>query len=208
MGGSAIPGPTTIENRRAVDAPGPGAGFQQNGPTGAQPQAPAPRLVGWPRAIQWREFRNITARPSGVNEDAQISSEGVPDTNIRPQLENGRFRIPAITIRLTIVQNDTWVVADKKSDDLLVHEQGHYDITGLLGRELGDALLAIRAADMAELQREVARILEHYRDQSEKLTKQYDETDTDNGRNADEQQRWNKKLEDCIKNGARLAPAP
>lgn len=208
MGGSQNPGPTTVENRRAVDLPGPGTAQQQQGSEGTnQPQAPGPRLVGWPRKIEWREFHNVRARPSGVEEDAQIHSEGTPDTNIRPQLENGRFRIPAITVRLTVVRDDTWVVQDKKTDALLAHEQRHFDITGLIGREMGTALLAIRAADMAELQQEVTRILEHYRDQAEKLTTQYDD-ETEHGRNADKQRQWEKKIQDCMDNGTRLASAP
>lgn len=208
MGGSQNPGPTTVENRRAVDLPGPGAVQQQQGSAGTnQPQAPGPRLVGWPRKIEWREFPNVKARPSGAEEDAQIRSEGVLDTNIRPQQEKGRFRIPAITIRVTVVRADTWVVQDKRSDALLAHEQRHFDIAGLIGREMGTALLAIRAADMAELQQEVTRNLEHYGDQAKKIDKEYDD-ETENGRNADKQRQWEKKIQDCMDNGTRLAPAP
>ena len=208
MGGGQVPGPTTIENRQAVDPPGPGVVRTQQAPVGGnQPQSPGPRLVGWPRKIEWREFTPLDERPPGEKEDAAIHSEGRPDTDIRPQKENGRFRISAITIRLVVIREDTWVVKGKQSDTLLVHEQGHFDITGLVGRELGEALLAIRSESVPDLQREVNRIIEHYRDQAEKLTTQYD-TETDHGRKPDEQERWNKKLDDCIKNGKRLAPAP
>lgn len=208
MGGSQNPGPTTVENRRAVDLPGPSAVRAQQAPVGGnQPQSPGPRLVGWPRAIKWKEFTPIKSRPPGEKEDAQIHSEGVPDTNLRPQPENGRFRIPKITVRFTVVRDDTWVVQDKKTDVLLAHEQHHFDITGLIGREMGTALLAIRAADMSELQREVTRILKHYRDQAEKLTTQYDD-ETEHGRNADKQRQWEQKIQDRIDNGTRLAVAP
>ena len=208
MGGSQNPGPTTVENRRAVDLPGPGTVQQQQGSGGDnQPQAPGPGLVGWPRKIGWREFPNVKSRPPGVQEDAQISSEGAPDTNIRPQQKNGRFLIPKITVRFTVVHDDTWVVQDKKTDALLAHEQRHFDITGLIGREMGTAMLAIRAADMAELQQEVTRILEHYREQAKKLTEQYDD-ETEHGLKADKQRQWEKKIQDCMDNGTRLAPAP
>jgi predicted secreted Zn-dependent protease len=142
-----------------------------------------------------------------VKEDASIHSEGELDTNIRPQKENGRFRIPAITIRFKVMPEDTWVVKGKQTDDLLDHEQRHYDITGLLGKELGEGLLALRAASVTELQAEVTRYMTHYRDQGEKITKQYD-GETKHGADRDEQRRWNQKIEDCMKNGARLAPAP
>jgi predicted secreted Zn-dependent protease len=163
--------------------------------------------VGWPRKITWDEFQKPDKRPPGEKEDASIHSEGELDTNISPQLEKGRFRLPAITIRVEVMAQDTWVVKDKMSDDLLNHEQGHYDITGLLGKELGEGLLALRAASVTKLQAKVTRYMTHYRDQEEKIDKRYD-AETDHGRKADQQDRWNKKLDDCMKNGTRLAPVP
>ena len=172
MGGDQVPKPTSADNRQAVDQPGPGAIRAQQAPVGANPpQLPTPRIVDWPRKIDWKEFSPIDHQPPGIKESAQIHSEGQPDTNIRPQKENGRFLIPAITIRLVVLKDDTWVVNGKQSDALLNHEQGHFDVTGLIGRELGEAFLAIRAESVPKLQKEITRILAHYWDQAYKLTK-------------------------------------
>jgi hypothetical protein len=101
-------------------------------------------IHGWPRQIQWSEFRELAERPPQEDEDAQIHSVGGGADNIDVIHRGNTYQISSITVEMT-VEDDSWVVRDRKSDSLLNHEQGHYDITALLWRDLATDLLALRA---------------------------------------------------------------
>ncbi len=210
MGGCRVPGPTCSD---AVEARG---GNQTRGgsapprPTGTNTSQSAPGggvISGWPRAIAWSEFREISKRPDGVLEDAQIHSEVSSPSRLSVTRENGQFRLPNYPAKLDVVPDDTWVVTGTKSDALLAHEQVHFDITGLSGRDMVREMLALRAPTTDELQRAVTRITERYQQLASELTKKYDD-ETNHGRNADQQKRWAAHIKDCVDNDKRLSAPP
>jgi len=204
MGGFRIPGPTRIEDAGGDAIPR---------DTGSRPvgkntgRSAGPRLDGWPRSIAWSEFSEVASRPAGVNEAAQIHTEVVQPDQVGVQRENGRLRLGGYVVRVQVVSADTWVVTGQKTNELLAHEQGHFDITGLSGRDMVRDLGAIRAADTDELQREVHRIIAHYGQLSSTLSSQYD-TETRNGADRAQQQRWEAHLRSCSQNGSPLSAPP
>jgi predicted secreted Zn-dependent protease len=90
---------------------------------------------------------------------------------------------------------------------LLAHEQVHFDITGLSGRDMVREMLALRARTTDELQREVNRITQRYQELADHLTEQYDR-ETDHSRNADQQKRWATHIKYCIDNDKPLSGPP
>ena len=160
-------------------------------------------MSNWPRRISWDEFAGRDSRPLGVDEDAQIHSEGILPSNLTPVNENGRLRLPAITVELSVDRTETWVVTSRKTAELLAHEQGHYDITGLVGRDLAADLAALRGGSGRELQRKVTRLMEHHRGEAGRLTRLYDQ-ETNHSRNRDEQSRWEGRIGEAIRQGTRF----
>ena len=207
MGGCTEPGPDCAETK----SPGKGLPGQSLG--GGAPVAKSTgtatgkKIKGWPRAINWDEFKEINTRPSGVKEDAQIHSETVPPKNVTVVRKGGQFRLGPLTAEVHVVPENTWVVTGKKSDALLSHEQGHYDITGLTGRDLLRDLAAIRAPNVKVLQRRVQKTIQQTRKLASKLTTQYDDK-TKHGTDKTVQKRWKDHLRKCIKNGIRLSAPP
>ena len=167
----------------------------------------APRLRGWPRAISWRrDFPNEREeRPSDEDEDAQIHPEAILDDDVSVCRTDGRFRLGTFGVRLMIVAEDTWVVRSAKTDALLAHEQGHFDIGGLDARQVMQDLSALRTDTTEELQRLVSERIERSRTDAQAVSDRYDE-ETDHGRSADAQRRWETAIREAIEGGHALRP--
>jgi len=166
-----------------------------------------PRLTGWPHQISWDLFTEVSTRPAGEHEDAQIETRTVQPARVRVVREQGLFRLGDYEAQLTVVRSNSWVVAGRKQDALLAHEQGHFDITGLVARDLVHALAALRVSTTDELQREVSRLYEAYDTWANELSEQYDE-ETDHSRNTTEQANWASRIQDCIRQGTSLGTPP
>ena len=165
------------------------------------------KIKGWPRAITWDEFKVVNSRPAGVKEDAQIHSETVPPQSVTVVRKGGRFRLGPLTAEVRVVPENTWVVSGKKSKELLSHEQGHFDITGLTGRDMLRDLAAIRAPSVKVLQRRVRKTIQQTQKLANELTTKYDD-ETKHGKDKTVQKKWKDHLRNCIKNGNRLSSGP
>ena len=208
MGGCRVPGPTcghratgvTHASRRRVvgDARPLGASTTVEG---------GPTLTGWPRQIDWSEFEELPRRPPGEKEDAQISSTLEQPTEVNVARQGGRFRLDTYEAELSVTASESWVVASTKSDALLGHEQGHYDLTGLIARDLIAVLRALRAPTVPGLERELKAAIRRADALADRLTKQYD-TETDHGRNRAKQEKWDTLLRVSKERGTRLTGGP
>jgi hypothetical protein len=181
----------------------PHAGFRSAHPQGVSTSTGGPTLSGWPRKIALSEFREVGSRRKGGSEDAQISVELEPEKNISVKNENGRFKLGKVIFKMIIKKSESWIVRGQKSDDLLAHEQGHFDIVGLFYRDLITALQQLRANSVSELGRETKRVMGQYDREADQMSKQYDQ-DTHHGRNAVRQQAWRKQIQNCIQKGSQF----
>lgn len=200
MGGCRVPGPTCSDTADARGGNQTRGGSGAPNPTGTKTTRSSPGsgiISGWPRSIAWSEFSEISSRPQSIAEDAQIHSEVSSPSRLNVARENGQFRLPNYPAKLDVVRDDTWVVTGAKSDALLAHEQVHFDITGLSGRDMVREMLALRARTTDELQREVTRITQRYQELANNLTEQYDR-ETNHGRDTDQQRRWANHIRKCI----------
>lgn len=188
MVGCKVPGPTCTDTVEAHGGNPTRGGSVAPLPTGIHTSQASPSggVIGWPRNLQWSEFREIQKRPDGVSEDAQIHSEVSSPSRLSVSRENGQSRLPNYPAKLEVVVDDTWVVTGTKSGDLLAHEQVHFDITDLSGRAMVREILVLRARTTAELQREVTRITRRYQQLANDITEKYDR-ETNHSRNPDQQ---------------------
>jgi hypothetical protein len=164
----------------------------------------AARVTGWPRNLTWSDFPEVSSAADGSDENAQIHAEITQPTNVGVVHEHGQVRISSLTVNLSVDRGDSWVVRSAKADDLLSHEQGHYDITGMMGRDMGGEIMAARASSAGELQTAVTAIIQRYRSLATSLNGRYD-TETNHGRNRDAQARWDARIRGSIQSGARFS---
>jgi hypothetical protein len=207
MGGCTTAGPECAETKEAgKDVPGKGIGTA--GPVAAKTgAAQGAKIRNWPRAITWDDFREVDERPAGVKEDAEIHSEAIFPKDAQIVKEKGRFRLGPLSAEVVIVPENTWVVKTMKQDPLLSHEQGHYDITGLAGRDTLRALAEIRAPTVDVLAERVQKATARVQKLANELTERYDD-ETSHGLNATQQKRWKDHIRKCMKDGRKLSAPP
>jgi hypothetical protein len=210
MGGGRIPGP--LREEAAHQDPLDQRGFTDAIPLGGGAGAGGVvTLTGWPRSITWDEFAERGSAPEGADEAAQISSEAIQPDQVDIDRTNGRFHVKDYTINVQVEAARTWVVKAQKSNALLAHEQGHYDITGLTARDMAEQIGAARAASPKALGEQVKAIITRTQALGDKLTKLYDgngPTGTDHGKNAGNQAKWEAHLAACASKGTRLTGGP
>jgi hypothetical protein len=204
MGGGSVPGPETGQQNRRVTGVAPTGGGGIQGPVAARDGVQQNlRITGWPRDIEWTEFRHVSARPAGEDEDAQINpvTEGGDARTVR---ERGQWKLAELRLEVVVNRDDSWVVQSKKSDALKAHEQGHFDIHGLIaGRDMLEALRALRDRSSDRLGRSVARAMERHRQRAQQMSDTYDD-DTEHGLNATRQAAWERQIQNAIDNNSSL----
>jgi hypothetical protein len=184
----------------SLSAHGPDGG--RTGLHGGGPQAAA-HVTGWPRNLTWADFPEVASAPDASDENAQIHAEITQPTNVGVVHEHGQVRISSLTVNLSVDRGDSWVVRSAKADDLLSHEQGHFDITGMMGRDMGAEIMAARASSTGDLQTAVTAIIQRYRTLAKTLNDRYD-TETNHGRNREAQARWDARIRSSMQSGARF----
>jgi len=204
MGGGTVPGPETgyPAGGHAGVAKQLGAGTP--GPVAAK-QGVTQKLVlsGWPRSITWNEFKNVASRPDGVKEDAEILTETIGgDARVREV--RGRWLIAEANMKVEVNEIESWVVSSTKSPTLLAHEQGHFDIHGIIvGRDMIKALGKLRERSQARLGNAIGKLMQNYKNRGQAMTEKYD-NDTNHGLNATRQAAWEQAIQKAIKNKTSL----
>ena len=90
-------------------------------------------MSGFPRTLAWANFTPVqTSRnpPHAAQTSATWSMGGW-----RPVLQNGVYKVSGARVSVTLNPGQSWAIQSARSNaDLLIHEQGHYNITGLVAR--------------------------------------------------------------------------
>jgi hypothetical protein len=165
-------------------------------------------IIGWPSKVKWRQFKKLKKRPIAAETDAHIKGRyGNPkNKKFRPVSGKDGWRLKNINLKLSLIPSQTWVVKGLQSDKLLNHEQGHWDILGLLARELHTDLEAIRAPSLKKLADMVEEAQRNMDAKAERIggnEGRYD-TETNHGLKDKEQKTWDNLIEKCITNGKKL----
>lgn len=104
------------------------------------------------------------------------------------KVEGDSARFEGLEIVLELDAKNSWAKKGKLTDDLLKHEQGHFNIGIMHAREVLKAMQALRftpATYTAGLQRVINDAAKKYN----AMTLQYDK-ETDHSKNKEQQQKW------------------
>jgi hypothetical protein len=170
---------------------------------------------GTPLQLTWQNFTPVqqprirgrdafTDAPFNIN----VGFPAHPD-------QDGSYRFQNVRITVTMSRASSWVVNGKQSPALLDHEQGHYNITWLVMRELCRDLLDVEwdatvlAATsgtshgqvQARLRQDYDRLTRTARSDVDRLNTQYDSVpEANHGLNAGGQSRWDRFFQYVIRN--------
>jgi hypothetical protein len=141
--------------------------------------------------IEWSPVKRLTwddylARPASSSEAAAITSTAL---GVEYHLKNNTL---SYTITCRFSKTHSW--GRHKTDYILQHEQGHFDITELFARKLAKELREYKF-NPHKYQDDVGKIYKKLMDEKEEYQNKYDK-DTDFSRNKDKQVEWLEKIKD------------
>lgn len=133
------------------------------------------------RRLVWDDFKG---KPDGNSGNAALTSSGI---------EFG-YRYGDQTFSFTITcmfdKNKSW--GRVKTDYILAHEQGHFDVSEIHARKLYKALKAYKV-NQSTLAKDVQAIYSQLMKEQSEMQNVYDD-ETDNSRNKEKQAAWLKKI--------------
>jgi Bacterial protein of unknown function (DUF922) len=154
-------------------------------------------LTNFNNTISWGDFTQMPSRPAGENEDASIFTR----LNFKYDMKAvGRaVMVENFETDVVIVTNSSWVVTSERSDELLKHEQGHFDISALTAREFYDKAQLIKGESSQDLTTKINRLNATLQAKRNGVNKRYDKQ-TDHHNKTDVQKSWDKKIDTAKKN--------
>ncbi|MCI0429450.1 MAG: hypothetical protein L0210_02755 [Rhodospirillales bacterium] len=191
----------------------------------ASPKEIQAALIGYPHQLRWDEFKKVDELPDGVQpeHDAGVAMD-FKVTHYGVLWAGGKaLHKPQVTVVLD--SSNTWATDRARTDKkLLAHEQGHFDITGLIARDLAATLLDLQldpkkleaemtapAANPAEHEAKVQRVNRMWKvamnkavDRAQALARKLNNTysteglydlDTSHGTDRDSQTEWDRMLQ-------------
>jgi hypothetical protein len=179
------------------------------------------RLEGHEESLGWRDFMGTPPDPPPAGEAAytearfDLSYGYEYDTNTATK----GYQITDVSVKVTVERGNMWSVKSGRTDALLKHEQGHYDIVALLARDLYDELTGwnegkkpkrfVKATDLSGTANRMRRSTEAqvvHLGGSPRSVGVYDKQ-TKHGLDAKAQEKWDAALADARTNGTRVTKA-
>jgi hypothetical protein len=155
-------------------------------------------LHGFRHAVKWHEYTTVTVRPLG---EFRAKSKTIAPWRQTKKLkiyknDKGiyRFNPSTVVVELTMDKKKSWVLAGAQTDELLQHEQGHYNIYALAAREFERGTLALGGLSEKDLKSLYSSLFKSIKELMYQVDADYDDQllwGTDGGEKESQQEMWN-----------------
>lgn len=138
------------------------------------------------RLLQWNDF---TGTPDNSNPYFALTFWNINYKFSGVQFDGDKALLNGFEITLQLNPKESWIKKGKESDELLKHEQGHFDVGVICMKELLKKMAAAsftRTGYQQEIQKLTSETIKKYLD----MGKQYD-NETNHSIKKDEQKKWN-----------------
>ncbi|MFC2107740.1 DUF922 domain-containing protein [Bacteroidota bacterium] len=152
-------------------------------------------LIVWSedRPLAWEDFKGRENKRS--NFDALTSAS----FGFNYKYISGQYYTFIISVGFD--KKNSWVKMKNATDDLLKHEQGHFDINEIYARLCIKELQHVKVKNMDKFGKEVEKVFDKISQQMIKFQDEYDK-ETDHSKVEDKQIEWNVKIENLLKETA------
>ncbi len=104
---------------------------------------------GFPRQLKWNDYKWVDQSPIPPFEALTGSSYKVTQwgytLGTAPNGRRGSYFVDPLKITVSFIADSSWAVPSARNNPrLLAHEQGHFDITGLIARDFARRVLDLR----------------------------------------------------------------
>ena len=164
----------------------------------------------------------VTQKPNGYNEIVWSKNyklkwsdfRGTPDKNSRfKAITTSTLRMTPITYTEEEIQYEMLAVFQKRSswtksdaEELLAHEQLHFDISELVMRRMREKFKAISYTDSEQVNKEIKKLFAEAEKERRDINDAYDE-ETEHGVNKQEQLNWQKMIQDELEDMEAYLPS-
>ena len=151
------------------------------------------------RPLTWDDFKGTP--DNNAKEDAEVSTTVHSDAQFEGT-EGGPITVTSVSTTATMEPDQSWVKDGKKTDDLLNHEQGHFDIAQIFALKKQQEMLGLvgkEFKDEAALQQKIDEICKKNDEDRKKMNDDYDKQ-TEHGTDKKKQEDWNKKIQKDLEN--------
>jgi hypothetical protein len=154
-------------------------------------------LNSFDRVLTWGDFTPVPAPKEDNGEGASIGV--IFDYTHEPGRKGNAIYVSNLVVNVLMPDPTTnTVVVTKKTDLMLKHEQGHYDIIALGAREFYKKALQLTAPSDTELNTLIGNLYDDLHAKAEAVDARYD-VKTNHHINQAVQVVWNKAIEDAKK---------
>jgi hypothetical protein len=92
-------------------------------------------MSGFPRNLTWHDFRVVQNSPSPPTQAWTSALWSLTAWSVK--VVKGKYHVHGARVNVSLDNNNTWAVPSVRTNaNLLRHEQGHYDINGLIARDV------------------------------------------------------------------------
>lgn len=154
-------------------------------------------LHGFNYNVRWsKDFTTRSSPPAGQDDLLAFTVAKAGSTgNPQAYKKGGKYYIKpsSIKVEIKMVKSESWVLSDSKTDKLKKHEQLHYNISALGGRDLERGLKNLSAGSVEDLLAEREKLTNKIQNLITSINKEYDKKKlwgTDHGRTELHQEFW------------------
>ena len=155
-------------------------------------------VQGFKYTLNWdNDFNTVETAPAGFTDrSARTKAAANLDLKLTARRDAGEkeyyFAPDTVNVIVKVAKAESWVVGDKKSDKLLKHEQLHYNISALGGRDLERKILELRDTDGKKLIAKKNTLGTEIQTLIDKINKDYDAENlgTNHGLKDAQQSNW------------------
>lgn len=147
-------------------------------------QLPENKMTWQEHPLTWNDFKGTpeAGNPFDANTNSGISYSW----SLRSSEKETDF---LYSVETYFYPDLSWVKPDKKSNDLLAHEQLHFDITELHARKLREAMKNYKLPEKEKIKEELKKIYRDIEYSRTQMQERYD-LETDHSQNVQAQQKW------------------
>jgi HJR/Mrr/RecB family endonuclease len=155
-------------------------------------------VQGFTYKLSWgTDFNDVDSQPAGFTDrSARTKASVTLDPKMMAKRDSKEseyyFNPSTVIVSIKAVKAESWVLKEMKSDKLLKHEQMHYNISALGGRDLERKILALRDMSGQELMNKKAALGTEMQNLIDQVNKDYDADllGTKHGTKDAEQSKW------------------
>ena len=147
-------------------------------------QLPENNMIWQEGSLTWDDFKGAPEpeNPFDANTNSGISYSW----SLRSSEKHTDF---LFTVQTYFYPDLSWVKPDKRSSDLLSHEQLHFDITELHARKLKKAMEYYKLPEQQKIKKELEKIYRDVEFSRKQMQERYDR-ETDHSQNSLAQKKW------------------